>query len=797
MSSDKPNEKKWSLDEKGQAFLVGCITSAFVIAGFCTIRKFISTDKADQALPAPSKSSKIAHVQQAQNDDKTETENDSTERHTFKSKLGSKPPSQSPSQLVTDQLLTPHDAVYKRLYSQTNVNKTYYYQYVQDTYSPFVTAINLLVEYLPNSVLRILFSYLPPPHVSHPFGRASKAQQWNIDEYLHNGWEEKHDTLHDSPDIYVENVLPIQNQPTLIITIGLPGSGKTTWAKIRLSNGFQSQQEYVIAADDYFDKFLRGEFNPAHLGKAHNWAQKTVDAALRAGFNVVANNTHTTLPEMNWYVSRAVFGGLPHKIVFAVMPEMNTATLVRRGLHGVPPKKLKEMNFRLRKWLDRHPPSISAVLRAGAMRPWGRGGQLAKDVIYTGVFVDGATKRRLCEYFIGLTGQPLLCHVTATHLTLKYQPMKSDIDALPFGKKVKLKIVGYSVHDWIQTFVVDIMDGRVKRLCTNRYPHISVACNRSRCGPQYSNELLANGQVVPIISNFDPEMISTVEYDQSYRCNEDKGGLIVEGTVGIFTTAGRICYERPKAAPMPQRAGAHKADEEKWQSAKKKKKRPRKNNREKRGKKEEAIAVPAKEEAVDEQKEKVSNADVAAPEIPKPQPAMMSHEELEAKLKAGNVAPAKPVKAQSYSNVAKINNNSSNSKNDNNSRWGSKQQWGLSANRNANRSKSARWGLTEAPKPANRNNPQTANAQNVVTVDEATNADGAGNSNNSRRNSKPRWGLAEVTKGDGKKSGAGNKKQWAMKEKEKEKGVKEESILNILTPPDDNPALSDSNLENL
>ena len=145
-------------------------------------------------------------------------------------------------------------------------------------------AINLLIEYLPNSIIRTLIDYVP-----------DIPETFDVEKFLENGWETSDDAVCDIPDIFVENILPIPNQPTLFITIGLPGSGKTTWARLRLGN---DHKDMVIAADDYFDRFNDGQFDVKLLGKAHEWAQCEVGKALLAGHSVVANNTNTTLSEV-------------------------------------------------------------------------------------------------------------------------------------------------------------------------------------------------------------------------------------------------------------------------------------------------------------------------------------------------------------------------------------------------------------------------------------------------------------------------------------------------------------------
>ena len=356
-----------------------------------------------------------------------------------------------------------------------------------------------------------------------------------------SGWEVSNETMHDYPTTFVENVLPIQNQPSLILTIGVPGSGKTTWAKIRMG---PTQKQYVVAADDYFDRFNGGLFDRFLLGEAHKWAQGQVHRALKSGHSAVANNTNTTLQEMNAYVSKAVFGGLPHKIVFSIMPERNVAVLSKRGLHGVPPKKIKEMIKRMDGWMSKKDPSIKAVLRAGAFRRFSN--SVSREVLFTGIFVDKSTGDRIQKYFVSVSGKPLLCDLNDCHLTLKFMPTQDEVERLPFGKKVRMKLIGYSEHEFVQCFLVDILDESVGRLGQNEWPHITVSYNQKWCGPQYSNNVLEDGKVVPLLSNFDVE--DKAEYHQKYRAGDAKrgGGLVVEGTIGaMFKNPYTVKFENP------------------------------------------------------------------------------------------------------------------------------------------------------------------------------------------------------------------------------------------------------------
>lgn len=84
----------------------------------------------------------------------------------------------------------------------------------------------------------------------------------------------------------------------LVLIRGLPGSGKTTMAKVLAQVGFEHYE-----ADQFFmvDGIYR--YDPARIRNAHAWCQRTTQRALAAGRRVVVSNTFTRLWEMEPYLA--------------------------------------------------------------------------------------------------------------------------------------------------------------------------------------------------------------------------------------------------------------------------------------------------------------------------------------------------------------------------------------------------------------------------------------------------------------------------------------------------------------
>jgi predicted kinase len=128
-----------------------------------------------------------------------------------------------------------------------------------------------------------------------------------------------------------------------VILRGLPGSGKSTFAK-RLAGEFAFVH---LEADDHF--FVRGtyQFDPARVADAHALVVRDAVAHLRAGRRVVVANTHVRLWEM-----AAVVGACQ----IAMKRYCVVECLGRwESRHGVPADVIAQMLGRWEPWLNEHP----------------------------------------------------------------------------------------------------------------------------------------------------------------------------------------------------------------------------------------------------------------------------------------------------------------------------------------------------------------------------------------------------------------------------------------------------------
>ncbi len=111
----------------------------------------------------------------------------------------------------------------------------------------------------------------------------------------------------------------------VIIIRGLPGSGKTTYAKEKFPH------HALIEADDYFCVGGLYIFDFGRIKDAHSWCLWRAQKAHEAGCDIVVANTFTRYWEMKEYLRL-----WPNARVIRMNYSFESA-------HGVPPEKIKQM----------------------------------------------------------------------------------------------------------------------------------------------------------------------------------------------------------------------------------------------------------------------------------------------------------------------------------------------------------------------------------------------------------------------------------------------------------------------
>ena len=122
------------------------------------------------------------------------------------------------------------------------------------------------------------------------------------------------------------------NEIILYAVRGLPGSGKTSFAKSLNLNFYE--------ADQYFEKFNNNKFDYKLLKKAHQYCYESVKQELERGKSTIVSNTMTTSDEVLEYQNLANKMGI--KFVSVIIENRHKGS----SSHNVPTSTIENMKKR-------------------------------------------------------------------------------------------------------------------------------------------------------------------------------------------------------------------------------------------------------------------------------------------------------------------------------------------------------------------------------------------------------------------------------------------------------------------
>jgi predicted kinase len=270
----------------------------------------------------------------------------------------------------------------------------------------------------------------------------------------------------------IEVTKPNQN---LLLMRGIPGSGKSTKAKLLVGDGIIHSTDDVIESLGDYRKFFEvmiesKDFSALH--KAHTTNFKNAVKSMKAGITpVVIDNTNIKANESKNIVVKALELGYADeniKIFDVGTGGLDAEVLAARNTHGVPVDKIASM---IQSYKSVGELTLKKILDSKDMFK-------VSDILYSAVVLDNASRTKLLENIVIFipSGWDIIGH----HMTITLGPLKDKSDV---GKEVTLIVTSVGLSDMAMAVKVD---GYASK---NDVAHITIAINPEGGKPAMSKEI--------------------------------------------------------------------------------------------------------------------------------------------------------------------------------------------------------------------------------------------------------------------------------------------------------------------
>lgn len=280
----------------------------------------------------------------------------------------------------------------------------------------------------------------------------------------------------------MKNSLGVEvTQPNKILVImrGIPGSGKSTYAKKLVKNGIIHSTDDIIESKFDYNQFFadmiaKEDFTP--LAQAHSQNVKDAKNSINNGISpVIIDNTNIKPSECKVYVEYALNKGYADENIEFVEVGTGGLTakeLAQRNTHSVPLEKIERL---IQSYNSIGPLTLKKVIDAKPMYS-------NKPKLFASIVLDDNSRNKLVTALAHYI--PKDWEIIAHHMTINFGKGLGKDREEDKGRKVNLVADEIGISDMAIAVKVHGYPS------DNKIPHVTLAINKiSGAKPQMSNDI--------------------------------------------------------------------------------------------------------------------------------------------------------------------------------------------------------------------------------------------------------------------------------------------------------------------